>query len=284
MLDAQSTDGRSSSTDVHFLIAGDEAERKHAKQQNGNCTANNQKESVEEQKPFTDDAPSGCPFAVKSKGLSDAEVIDNAYETTSSALAFTTRLLVRFPEIQERLREEIIEATNHGTQFDFETLQRCQFLEAVIRESTRMYPPVFSFTARHAAEEKCYDGLTIPKGSTVIASTVSLHYNAEIFPEPNEFRPDRFLPENCTPEMAFAWQPFGAGPRNCIGMRFAQMEIKITLAKLLTKYRLVAEKFDPLGDARISVRKEQPIFNKIRDLLLVTLVKVSDEKKQCPPC
>ncbi|OQR72996.1 thromboxane-A synthase-like [Tropilaelaps mercedesae] len=241
MLDAQSTDGCGSNIDMHSLIAGDEAE----KRQEAN------------------------------KASGQISLTASTYETTSSTLAFLTRLLVRFPEVQERLREELIAVTNNGTRFSFESLQRCQFLEAVIQETLRLYPPIHSFTVRVVAEEKVYGKLIIPKGVALFVSTCELHKNPEVFPEPHEFCPDRFLPENRTADSAFFWQPFGAGPRNCIGMRFAQMEIKLTIAKLLTRYRLKAERFDPLGESKINV-EIMAALQKIKDPLSVILVKLDE--------
>ena len=93
-------------------------------------------------------------------------------------------------------------------------------------------------SARVAAEEVEYGKIVIPKEMTVAVSVNELHYNEAVFPRAKEFRPERFLPKNKTPAMVASYHPFGAGPRNCIGMRFAQMEIKITLAKILAKYRI----------------------------------------------
>lgn len=121
-------------------------------------------------------------------------------------MAFITRLLVRFPEVQEKLREALVEVTENGTRFDFERLQRCQYLDAVIQETLRLYPPIYSFTARVARKEKVYDGLTVPEGAFVIASTNELSMNPDIFPEPEKFKPERFLPENRTSDMAFGSQ------------------------------------------------------------------------------
>lgn len=116
-------------------------------------------------------------------------------------------------------------------------------------------------------EERVYGDLEIPSGVDFLASTAALHYDEEVFPNPTEFQPTRFLPENKTPAMAWAWQPFGAGPRNCIGMRFAQMEMKITLAKLLTKYRLSSDS-EPQDDIRIAVI-DRPALQRIEDPLMV---------------
>ena len=127
----------------------------------------------------------------------------------------------------------------------------------------------FSLTARTAVEGVRYGKITIPKGMSVFSSVNELHYNERVFPNPREFRPERFLPENKTPDMAIYYQPFGAGPRNCIGMRFAQMEVKITLAKLLTKYRLSSTKepeHDPFMETEV-----KPVVQQIDDPLTVTL-------------
>ena len=107
---------------------------------------------------------------------------------------------------------------------------------------------------------------------SVFSSTKEIHYREDIFPNPYEFRPERFLPENKTPAMAWAWHPFGAGPRNCIGMRFAQMEMKITLAKLLIKYRLTSDK-EPLHDAQINTFV-QPVLQQIKEPLLCRLERI----------
>ncbi|XP_003744550.1 cytochrome P450 3A56 [Galendromus occidentalis] len=254
MMDAQNTVAHA--TDLKSMIAGDDAEAVEAEA----SLKIAKKQSI----------PSECPFAGKPKGLTDSEVIDNAlllllagYETTSSSMAFMTKLLVRFPEVQERMREELLDATGGGKVFDFERLQRCQYTEAVLQESLRMYPPIYFLTARVAAEEIKYGSLTIPRGMNIFSSVNQLHYDEDVFPLPYEFQPERFLPENKTPAMAWYWQPFGIGPRNCIGMRFAQMEIKLTMAKLLTKYRMTSES-EPEHEAYIETLV-MPVLQQIKD-------------------
>ncbi|XP_028967635.1 cytochrome P450 3A31 [Galendromus occidentalis] len=260
MIDAQKTEKPTSDDD---LIAGDVAEEKD--RESNEAAANV--------------AGSECPFSGKSRGLTDDEVIDNAFlillagfETTSSSLAFITKMLLRFPEVQEKLRQELLEATDRGKRFDFEKLQKCHYMEAVIQEVLRMYPPVFFFTTREAKEDIVIDDFTIPKGMGTFASTDELHHNEDIFPDPYKFRPERFLPENKTSAMSWAWQPFGAGPRNCIGMRFAQMEIKITLAKLLTKY-VLSSRLEPLNDEHIET-DDFPVTQRVGESLLCKVERV----------
>ena len=129
-----------------------------------------------------------------------------------------------------------------------------------------------SLTARVAREDVKYGKLTIPKGVAVFSSVNEVHYNEKVFHEPYEFRPERFLPQNKTPAMAGSYQPFGSGPRNCIGMRFAQMEIKITMAKLLTKYRISSEN-EPKHESFIKTIV-LPIQQRIKDPLNCKLEKL----------
>ena len=103
----------------------------------------------------------------------------------------------------------------------------------------------------------------------MFSSVNELHYDENVFPKPHEFRPERFLPENKTAAMNFSWQPFGAGPRNCIGMRFAQIEMKLTLAKLLTKYR-ISSKNEPLNSPLFAT-VVLPSFQQIKDPLKCNL-------------
>ncbi|XP_022704431.1 cytochrome P450 3A31-like [Varroa jacobsoni] len=220
-----------------------------------------------------------CPISGSLRGLRDKQIIDNAYgmliagyEATSASLAFITRMLVRFPHVQRRLRTGLIEATEGGKRFEVERLDRFSYLGAVIQECLRMYTPIYALTIRKALRNKTYEGMRIPEGMNVLASICEIHNNRDIFVDPQVFRPERFLPEKVTPDMTFAWLVFGAGPRNCIGMYFAQMLIKLVLAKLLTKYRLTADA-EPLGDSKFRLNVS-PSQLDIEEPLLVQLFKL----------
>lgn len=81
-------------------------------------------------------------------------------------------------------------------------------------------------------------GVTIPKGTTIQISNYFLHREESVFPKPEEFHPERFLPENSKGRHPFAFVPFSAGPRNCIGQRFAMSEEKIVLANILRRFKI----------------------------------------------
>jgi cytochrome P450 family 3 subfamily A len=92
---------------------------------------------------------------------------------------------------------------------------------------------------RDCTKECVIKGIRIPKGSPIIIPTYSIHRDPEFFPEPEKFDPERFSAEGKQSRDPYVYQAFGHGPRNCIGMRFAQMEIKLVLARLLKRYSFV---------------------------------------------
>ncbi|XP_027206344.2 cytochrome P450 3A2-like [Dermatophagoides pteronyssinus] len=179
-----------------------------------------------------------------SKSLSQDEVIANAiifyeagYETTSTALGFISHFLVTRQDVQDKVRDEVNELYANEKKFDYNTVNKLTYMQCVINESMRFYPPVTSFITRNTREDYHYNDMIIPKDSTIRIPTYQLHHCEEYWPNPEVFDPERFLDKKNYDPIAF--QAFGNGPRNCIGMRFALYEIKLALAKLLFRYRLV---------------------------------------------
>ncbi|XP_023228557.1 cytochrome P450 3A4-like [Centruroides sculpturatus] len=181
----------------------------------------------------------------KSRHLTTDELISNAflfllagYETTSTALAFCTMMLVNYPEVQENIRREVNELLEREGCLNYDSVHKLQYLDAVFSEILRLYPPIYLFVNRETVEDAQYGSYKIPKGMAIQVPVYLLHRDEDYWPDAEKFIPERFFPENRNKNNPMAWQPFGSGPRNCVGMRFAQMEAKMAIAKILKKFYL----------------------------------------------
>lgn len=118
-------------------------------------------------------------------------------------------------------------------------MNRVPYLDACIKESLRKYPPVPRVERRVGSKEG-YElaGIHLEYGTLVEISVQSVHHNPEYYPKPDEYNPDRFMPENRDELIPYTYLPFGLGPRNCVGNRFAYQELKLCLGQILRKYRI----------------------------------------------
>ncbi|MCC6875736.1 MAG: cytochrome P450 [Sandaracinaceae bacterium] len=158
------------------------------------------------------------------------------HETTANALSFTWYLLSLHPAIDRRLAEELDHVLG-GRAPALDDLPKLELTERVIREAMRLYPPAWAFERSPIeGDELC--GYAIEPGSTVGIAPWTLHRHVRHWPDPEGFDPDRFLPEASKERSRFAYLPFGAGARQCIGMGMAIMEAKIVLATLRQRFRL----------------------------------------------
>lgn len=135
-----------------------------------------------------------------------------------------TALLFEIIFLQDLVYEEIIEHSQEDQKhFSMQELTDLKYMECVIKEGLRLYPSV-PFVIRELDEDiKTSEGFIIPAKVDAILHIFDIHRNPKYWPEPDKFDPDRFLPENCVNRHPFAYVPFSAGPRNCIGMyRLAQ--------------------------------------------------------------
>ncbi|KAF4517529.1 hypothetical protein B566_EDAN005092 [Ephemera danica] len=160
---------------------------------------------------------SGIEFMTEEDTLNNIfALIIAGYETSSTAICWSLFLLGTYPEIQAKVVEELVEVFgNSGRVPDVADLANLKYLERCIKESLRIYPST-PFFERSVDEEIKLDKYTLPAGCHVVFNTYLLHRDPEVFPEPEKFDPDRFLPENCTSRHPFAFLPFGGGPRICI--------------------------------------------------------------------
>ncbi|XP_072290834.1 thromboxane-A synthase [Eucyclogobius newberryi] len=188
------------------------------------------------------------------KTMSEDEVIGQAfvfllagYETSSNTLAFTCYLLALHPECQGKVQDEVDDFYTRHESPDYTNVQELKYLDMVISEALRMYPPGFRF-ARDIEHDSVVNGQRLPKGAWLEIPAGFLHHDPEHWPEPDKFIPERFTPEAKATRHPFVYLPFGAGPRNCVGMRLAQLEIKMALVNLFHSFTIVTcdETKDPL--------------------------------------
>ncbi|EDO35630.1 predicted protein, partial [Nematostella vectensis] len=170
------------------------------------------------------------------------------HETTSSTIAFVSYFLAKNPKIQEKLQQEIDSVWSGNEEVpSYDTVHDLPYLEMVISETLRLCPPGFVII-RECSKTCIINELRIPQGSRVVAPVYSLHRDPKHYPDPEIFDPERFSPEAKASRDPYANMPFGHGPRNCIGMRFAQMEIKLVLVRMLKRYTLcVTQNTKPLN-------------------------------------
>ncbi|GBN00398.1 Cytochrome P450 9e2 [Araneus ventricosus] len=112
-----------------------------------------------------------------------------------------------------------------------------QYLDQVIKESLRIYPPATLFTSRICNMDYQVGSITIHKGSAVVVPVWDIHHDPDLWPNPKKFDPDRFSPANKASLKSMAYMPFGLGKRNCIGNRFAISEVKIAIFRLLKEFK-----------------------------------------------
>lgn len=197
-------------------------------------------------------------------GLSEAEVganivtfIGAGHETTANALTWSLYLVALAPDIHEALEAEIDSA---GDDLAAAALsgERLSLTRAVIEEAMRLYPPVPSLSRTALADDVAAGRCAIPKGAFVVISPYLLHRHETLWSAPEQFRPERFLPGARETIERYAYLPFGAGPRVCIGQQFAMVEAVIVLAALLRRLRFAyAGEEAPMPVQRITLRPRE---------------------------
>ena len=158
------------------------------------------------------------------------------HETTALALTWTWYLLSQHPAVEATLHGELAQVLGGRTP-RHEDLAKLPYTRMVLEESMRLYPPAHTLS-REAVTEDVVLGHRIPAGATILIVPWLLHRNPKLWERPERFDPERFAPERAASRHRFAYIPFGAGPRICIGAAFAMAEAMLVLATMAQRYRL----------------------------------------------
>ncbi|ALC42315.1 Cyp4aa1, partial [Drosophila busckii] len=178
-------------------------------------------------------------------GFSEEDIVNEActfmlagQDSVGAAVAFTIFLLAQNADCQQQCYEElerIFENSNRAPTMS--DLREMRYMEMCIKEALRLYPSV-PLIARKLGEEVRLGAYTLPVGSNIFICPYATHRLAHIYPEPEKFKPERFSSEQAEKRHPYAFIPFSAGPRYCIGNRFAILEIKTIISRLLRSYQL----------------------------------------------
>uniref|UniRef100_A0A8D1F3E5 unspecific monooxygenase n=1 Tax=Sus scrofa TaxID=9823 RepID=A0A8D1F3E5_PIG len=189
------------------------------------------------------------------KGLSDEELVAQGvififagYETTSSSLSLLVYELATHPDVQQKLQEEIDATFPNKAPPTYDGLAQMEYLDMVVNESLRIFP-VTPRLERVCKKDVEIHGVSVPKGTVMMVPVFSIHRDPELWPEPEEFRPERFSKKNKDTINPYTYLPFGTGPRNCIGMRFALMNMKLALVRVLQNFS-----FKPCKETQIPLK------------------------------
>lgn len=179
--------------------------------------------------------------------LSDTEVKEQVdtimfegHDTTAAGSSFFLSMMGCHPEIQERVIQELDEIFGDSDRpATFQDTLEMKYLERCLMETLRMFPPV-PIIARHIKSDlKLASGdYTIPAGCTVVVATFKVHRQPYIYPNPDVFDPDNFLPEKTANRHYYSFIPFSAGPRSCVGRKYAMLKLKILLSTILRNFRV----------------------------------------------
>ena len=228
--------------------------RKSEMIKNGNQIINNNDENkslgIKQKKAFLD--------YLLEENIKDENVIDEmgiqeevdtfmfaGHDTTAISIIFALLNLGLNKEAQNKVHEELdsIFGDDHERQITPEDISKLKYLECCIKESMRIIPTVF-MVGREIVNNIQIGDYYIPKGTNISVDFYSLHHDPEQFPQPEKYIPERFLPENSSKRHPFAFVPFSAGPRGCVGQKFAFNEMKIILADILRNFQITS--LDPM--------------------------------------
>ncbi|CAB3235965.1 unnamed protein product [Arctia plantaginis] len=170
-------------------------------------------------------------------------IMFEGHDTTAAGSSFMLCLLGVHRDIQEKVYDELYEIFGDSDRpATFADTLRMKYLERVLLESLRMYPPVPMIARKLNRDVKISsNGYVLPKGCTVVIGTFKVHRNPDHYKDPDVFNPDNFLPENASKRHYYSYIPFSAGPRSCVGRKYALLKLKVLLSTVLRNYKVISD-------------------------------------------
>ncbi|CAH2062931.1 unnamed protein product, partial [Iphiclides podalirius] len=170
-------------------------------------------------------------------------IMFEGHDTTAAGSSFVLCLLGVHQTIQAKVYDELYEIFGDSDRpVTFEDTLHMKYLERVIFESLRMYPPVPIIARKLKRDVKiATNNYVLPAGATVVIGTYKIHRNPKYYKNPDVFDPDNFLPENTQNRHYYSYIPFSAGPRSCVGRKYAILKLKVLLSTILRNYKMVSD-------------------------------------------
>ncbi|XP_059477869.1 cytochrome P450 4c3 [Neocloeon triangulifer] len=207
-------------------------------------------------------------------GLTNEDIREEAntfmfagHDTSATAVSWCLYVLGKHPDVQDKIVEEVLRVKSESADgtLDFPMTQKLHYLDCCIREVMRLYP-VAPLIARDLHSPLQVGNHLLPAGVTVLMNLYLLHRDPRYFPEPDKFKPERFMGAENTTKHPFAYIPFSAGSRNCIGQRFAMMQLKIIMSEVLCNYIV----HSPVPESDLNLLGELVLVNKEGIQILLT--------------
>jgi enediyne biosynthesis protein E7 len=203
------------------------------------------------------------------QAMSERQLIDEVmtlvvagHETTASGLNWTWYLLAEHPDADARLAAELRAAPEMPAP-SLAEMEALAYAQQVVNEALRLYPPGWLLSRRAIAAD-VLSGYEIPPGTDLLLSPYLLHRHPKYWKDPEAFRPERFAPDHAEERPRFAYMPFAAGPRHCIGETFALYEMLVHLYKVARRYRLTRASSEPITlEAQINLRTRNPLYMRL---------------------
>jgi cytochrome P450 len=208
------------------------------------------------------DKDTGQPMAERQLIDEVLTLVVAGHETTASGLNWTWYLLSQHPDIEARLHAELDAAPAEPAP-SLQQMEQLAYTQQVVNEALRLYPPGW-LLSRRTVQPDVLSGFEIPAGTNVLLPLYLLHRHPRYWKDPDTFLPERFAPDHEAERPRFAYMPFAAGPRHCIGETFALYEMLLHLHRVARHFRLIHIPDKPIElEAQINLRTRHPLHMRL---------------------